>query len=469
MFTLLANMPGHEKKSRYYALFLRLAAMKKDNPAQLKKEFGTVHFEQLKQQLTKKILQALRILHEDSDPQRQVNKHLANFQLLTERGLQKPAGRELLRAADIADAAKNTNVFPLIREQLFIYRRYSGADPLTVSRMEELLQYPPGVIVNEQALDSLLLEAERLNQSLEATRDKTELKTLERFRTNLLLTDETAVQTVRGRVLHFFNNGLVAYLRSEFEACARMMDKTAALLDAHPLLRQREEALYIRACANHALALLRLGRLDKFDAAFRVLKNFRPHHRAMPAYRDELVYVLHLMQLNRKKRFTEAIRLITTQPEHLNSNPTAGSVSQQQTYLVFETAAAYSGAGQPQLAARVMSSFIRQRGRGMKKDAYLMSRIFYLLLRFDLRDPDLIESELRAVRRLLKNENKLFLFEQKVLRFVDAMMTENAHAKIRAHFQQLRNDLQQLKKIPHERNAFLYFDFAVWVEKYLAR
>lgn len=469
MFTLLANMPGHEKESRYYALFLRLAAMKTEQTEQLKKEFGAVHFEQLKQQLTKKILQALRILHEDNDPQRQVHKHLANFQLLAERGLHKPAGRELLRAAGIADAAKSTNVFPQIREQLFIYRRQAATDPLILSRINELQLYPDSAIANEQALDILLLEAEELNRSLEATRDKTELKTLERFRTSPLLADESAVQTVRARVLHYFINGLIAYLRSEFDDCARMMAGTAALLDAHPLLRQREEALYIRACANHALALLRSGKIDKFDAAFRVLKNFRPQHRAMPAYRDELVYVLHLMQLNRKKRFAEAIRLINTSPAPFNDNTTVDPVSQQQTYLVFETAAAYSGAGQPQQAARVMSSFIRERGRGMKKDAYLMSRIFYLLLRFDLRDPDLIESELRAVRRLLKNENKLFLFEQKVLRFVDAMMTENAPAKIRTHFQQLRNELQQLKKIPHEGNAFLYFDFAVWVEKYLAR
>lgn len=467
LFSLLAKTAS-EKEPRYLILFRHIAAQKKDDPVRLKNEFGAKHIEQLKQQLTKKILQALRMLYDEQGPQRQVCLHLFNHQLLADRGLLQPAGRELRRAMTVAAAAEVPQLVPLVRQYEKRHLRHADAGSFLPFGSEK----KPGLtcleIGNEEAYDDLLLQAGRYNESLEATRDKEELKALERFRRQALLSDERRALTTRARMLRSFINGLIAYLRSDFESCEAAMGKTVAVFSANPSLRQQEEELFIRALANRALALFRLGRLPAFSRAMGQLQQYTPSNAGRMHYRDELFSVLQLMQLNRQKRYAEAVSLIESRPEFFSLQERTVTVTQQQTYLLFETAAAWSGAGQLNKATRLISDFIRDRGRGMKKDAYLMSRIFYLLLRFDQRDPDLIESELRSVRRLLKNENKLFLFERKVLRFVNSMMTQNEPKMIRAHFLRLRSDLLALKKIPHERNAFLYYDFSVWVEKYLA-
>ncbi|TND07556.1 MAG: hypothetical protein FD123_3108 [Bacteroidetes bacterium] len=468
-FTRFAKLQTPASVNRYLALFQRLAGMKTYNETLLKQEFGARHFEQLKQQLFKKIMQSLRLYHESGEDEDRVALHLHNHRLLKNRDLPAWAEKELKRAAKIAGEAT------LHQYGQIIFHRQTEATIASknismlrerISEHRAFMKKTVEEIVNEAGYLELFIEVDVINEQFEATRNKAELQVIASFLKTPLLRDEQAALTVRAKILFHFIKGLALYLFCDFKSCAAHMGKVIGYFEKNPRMLLQEEKLYVRSVANRSLGLFHCG-------LFAESKDLLAKLHAIPVrlplngeYRNHLACVLELMHLNRQKNFSRAVALIEKNTALFAESGRPGAVSQQRTYNVFQQATAYRGAGNPKKASQIISSFINERGKGMKKDAYIMARILFMLLRFDLNDQSLLESEIRSVQRFLKKENKLFLFEKKMLQFLNAMLTENSTQQIRRNFQKLKKDLLELKKIAYERNAFMYYDFLDWVESF---
>ncbi|MCE2743795.1 MAG: hypothetical protein LW701_09545, partial [Fluviicola sp.] len=92
--------------------------------------------------------------------------------------------------------------------------------------------------------------------------------------------------------------------------------------------------------------------------------------------------------------------------------------------------------------------------------------VLLLFIQFESNDNQLIDSEMKATVRFLHEQNKLYLFEKQILKFISNMLEANSSSERKVIFSQLKNDMANLKNMDLEKNAFIYFDFSKWINSF---
>lgn len=458
----------------YLALFNRLVKVDVYNEKELKKEFGALHFAQLKQQLYKKLMQSLRLYYTANSAQNEVFVHLHNYKLLASRGLQIFAEKELKRAEKIANEAEMSHESAIIfRERNMLINGMSNVFELQtrILENEEFIKQQIENISNEHQYEKIFLEIEVLNKQLESTRNKEEMVRVTDFLANPLLRNEESALSLQSKIYFHFSKGLAHYLMSDYVHCHTEMKTASTLLEKNENILVRQEDLYVRAMANQCLTAIHLNKFEDYKNSHSKLSKIKLTDPSILDYRNYILYILQLMYLNKAKDYDNAITLIASNEvfsnEMENKMAQKTGITQEKVYSVFQKSIAYLGKGMNKKASQIVNEFINQKTKGMKEDAYIMTRLFFLFIRFELNDEALIESELRSVQRYLKEKNKLFLFEKHMLQFISKMLTSTSTQENKKHFLNLKKELDALKEIEYERNAFIYFDFSDWVNKYL--
>jgi hypothetical protein len=455
VFSLIKSMSQSEKRyfsrfskfqtpdttNSYLALFNQMAKKDKYNEKVLKKEFGELHFAQLKQQLYKKLLQSLRIYYTSNEVQNEIFSHLHNYKLLASRGILVAAEKELKRAEKIANESELSYESAIIfKERNLLINGMADVFELQNRIKENDLFVKKQIenISNEHEFEKLFLEIEVINKQLESTRNEDEFERITNFLAKPLLQKEEFAISLSSKILFHFSKGLAYYLQSNFENCALYMEQSVSLLEVNSSILNRLEGLFVRSQANCCLSYIHLNRSEEFISALSKLKDYNLTNSSTIEYRKSIVYVLELMYLNKTQNFTKAIDLIDSSSDLIQfiEQKLANKVgfSQEHVYHVFQKATAYLGAGLHKKASFILNEFINQKTKGLKEDAYIMSRLFFLCVRFEMNDEGLIESELRSIQRYLKEKNKLFLFERHLLNFIAKMLVSTSSTDQKRNF-----------------------------------
>ncbi len=487
VFSLIKSMSQSEKRyfsrfskfqtpdttNSYLALFNQMAKKDKYDEKVLKREFGDLYFAQLKQQLYKKLLQSLRLYYTSNEAQNEIFTHLHNYKLLVSKDLLIAAEKELRRADKIAKESEMSYESAIIfRERNLLINGMSDVFELQnrIKENEIFVKNQIENISNEHEYEKLFLEIEVINKQLEATRNLEELERVTKFLENPLLKSDQLALSSTSKIFFHFSKGLAFYLKSNYENCILHMDQSVFLLETNPFILNRLEGLFVRSQANCCLSYIHLNKYDQFSLTFEKLKNFKLKDSPIIDYRNFLVYVLDIMFLNKIKQFKKAIELIESSNDFIiymeEKSALKSGYTQENVYNVFQSATAYLGVGLYKKASFVLNEFINQKTKGLKEDAYIMARLFFLCVRFEMNDEALIESELRSIQRYLKEKNKLFLFEKHLLNFISKMLVSTSSAEQKRNFLELKNEIELLKEVEFEKNAFIYFDFSGWVKKF---
>lgn len=471
-FTRLSTLQTQSSVNQYAKLFNKLCKVKKYNEAEIKQEFNPVHFPQLKQTLYKKILQALRMFHAADHFENEPNMHLTNSRILLSKGLVDEARKEFERAERTA----NIGILPFEKAMLFREKNFQNTRSSTAKELQERLKNHDGFweahvkqLENELKYEKLFLEVELLNKQFEATRNSLEKRSISDFLQNFLLINDKSAETPYSKILFHFIKGLAYYLNGDYSYCEKYMSISVELFDANSDYKYQKEDLYIRSIANLCLVQLYQDK-STFDESMQILRRFEPTYPHVQDFKNYVVFVLQLMYFNFKKEYKHAITLIEANLEFSKRMEDQVSenkeISQEKVYSIFQKITSYLGDKQHKAAAKILTEFIRKKSNAIKEDAYILARVVLLFIHFESRDNSFIESEMRSLKRFLLERSKLYLFEKQVLKFIDNMLNSNSVSERKIFFVQLKNDINSLKNMDHEKNAFIYFDFSTWINSF---
>lgn len=487
VFSLIKSMSQSEKRyfsrfskfqtpdstNSYLALFNQMVKLDEYNEKNLKKEFGATHFAQLKQQLFKKLLQSLRLYYTSNEVQNEIFIHLHNYKLLASKGIQVAAEKELKRAERISFESEMSYESAIIfRERNLLINGMFDVFELQARIEENELFVKKQIenISNEHEYEKLFLEIEVINKQLESARNVEELDRVTKFLSNPLLVNDDLALSIQSKIFFHFSKGLAYYLKSDYDNCITHMKLSSDFLEKNRHILNRLEDLYVRSLANSCLSFIHLTKYNEFEKNLEKLIAVKLNDLSTIDYRNYIVYVLQLMYFNKNENFAKAVDLIISCDDFSNQMEKKMSmktgVSQEKVYGVFQKATAYLGNGMHKKASLILNEFINQKAKGLKEDAYIVARLFFLCIRFEMNDEALIESELRSIHRYLKEKNKLFQFEKHLLQFISKMLISTSTQEKKNNFLELKNGLDSVKEIEFERNAFIYFDFSGWVNKF---
>jgi len=91
------------------------------------------------------------------------------------------------------------------------------------------------------------------------------------------------------------------------------------------------------------------------------------------------------------------------------------------------------------------------------------TRIFTLILYYELGELDLLSYRVAALRRLLKRRNDLFRFERVFLGFLRKLPDLTEREETRLWFEEMYGQLDLLRNDPLERAAFDDFNYMAWL------
>lgn len=466
-FARFASLHSGRIDSDYYRLFQYIGRMRRYDAEILRNEFGR-HIEQLKQQLFGKILASLRLYHEAETADQQVWCAYRNGQLLRKKQIDRSAKREFQRAKTLL----KEQALPSLELHVRAGEINAAIVSLEENELPEILQEfseRTQQLVRECMSDAVYMqhyvEIEILNRKFEGTRSEAELSLVTRFLNTPSLQDISNAKTERAELLFSFCNGLANYLRCEFALAAQHFDRAHAQLIRQPFLSEQDPVIGIRIIADRALACFHSGNRKRYSESMDELIAVKTGSEGLTAYVSDLITILELMDLNRERKHEEAVRRIRNLKRKGVSSVRSTMVSQQEIYFVFQEVTALWGCGDLRKASARIVEFIADRGKHIKEDAYITVRIVFLLLWFELNDEAIVQAELRSVRTILVKRKKFYQVERCLLRFVTRMMTTSGAKERKLLTKKLSAELHELKKIPFERNAFLYFDFQEWVRR----
>ena len=131
--------------------------------------------------------------------------------------------------------------------------------------------------------------------------------------------------------------------------------------------------------------------------------------------------------------------------------------------FTYNTAYAYFGVGDFKTALKYINEVLNDNEKMLRQDIYSFSRIFNLVIHFELNNHDFLEYDMKSTARYLNKHakdyevEKLFMKEMKGLSRVD---DDDERRKLFTDFSQ---KLTKLLKIDRENVILEYFDLRAWL------
>lgn len=132
--------------------------------------------------------------------------------------------------------------------------------------------------------------------------------------------------------------------------------------------------------------------------------------------------------------------------------------------MLFGKVQAHMMLGQNKEALRLINAFLNSPSADDKQDAFIFIRFLFLFVYQELGDTDTVENGIRSLELYLKQQGRIFQFEEKTLKLLTELCQTNDQRIVSERWKKYQITLLELKKDPFERDATLNFDLVDWLE-----
>ena len=99
-----------------------------------------------------------------------------------------------------------------------------------------------------------------------------------------------------------------------------------------------------------------------------------------------------------------------------------------------------------------------------RQDLQSLARILNLIIHYEMKNTILLEYLLRSSYRYLRNRNRAYKIEQKVLGFIKDSLKIHGNKALKTAFVQLKKNIETLAELPSENAMLRYFNFIAWID-----
>jgi hypothetical protein len=136
----------------------------------------------------------------------------------------------------------------------------------------------------------------------------------------------------------------------------------------------------------------------------------------------------------------------------------------RQAKVALYTAFFYLGNNEPRKARRLLGAVIRK-GHLYAHNLFRTIRIMNLLVCYELGDIDLIQSEMRSIKReMAKNKERSLKVERLLLKFLNLSFTITDQKKLTEFWKRLEKEVEILYTDKYEQQILRKIDFMAWIE-----
>jgi tetratricopeptide (TPR) repeat protein len=470
-FKLSSSLQSGEKN--YLKIFDFIDKQGEYNEDELKETFKKErfinHLPSEKNHLYKLILKSLRGFHSDNSINSVLKEEIKNVEILYKKSLYKECRKFLMRAKKTAEEHEKFYYwFELISwEKLLIEEDYEQGN--FSFDLDKLIQEELSVIEKLRNLAEYQMIYSRINYIFRSggfvTRPDDIAAVDEISNHHLIIGKNTALSSSAASICYYIQ-GLCNATKRDFETALVKFNRTKEIIDRQPKLKQDLAKRYVRTQHNLILAHISMGNyeeaslltteLEKLQGA----KGFNTYDVKVKIF--TCIYTSRITISYRKGDFHSTLKIVEEMIEGLESY--GDRLPKEQVILFsYHIAYVFFGAGLYKDSLKWVNTILNDNEQNLRQDIYSYTRIFNLILHYELGNYDLLEYLMKSTTRQIKKNSKTELVELSILKFLKKVIRLGDKARVKG-FETFQAELDETLALENQSAILEYFNIKAWVQ-----
>lgn len=485
LFSLIKSLTKSEKRffklnsslqtgdKNYLKIFDFIEKQKKYDEEELKnhfkKEVFIKHLPSEKNHLYKLLLKSLRAYYADRTVSSQLKQEIKNVEILYKKALYKECNKFVTRAKDIAEKYEKFYYwFELINwEKKLLEEAYESG--VFSKDLDKLIEEETAVIEKLRNLAEYHILYSKINYIFRSegfTRNESEREVVASIADYHLIKGKNTALSTRATTICYYIKGLCAASTRDYEDALINFKKAKSVIESKLHIKADLQARYISTLNFLMHCYIDSYRFEQAEGTVNQLKaliNEKDYSSLDSSVRlFTSIYIGQMQLYNRQGDFKKTLKLV---PEIEAGLERYGEKINKEKLLLFTYNTAYAcfGVGEYRLALRHINEVLNDNEKMLRQDIYSFSRIFNLVIHFELNNHDFLEYDMKSTARYLNKQVKDYEVETLFMKEMKALSRVNSELEQKQVFLEFDSQLETLLEIDRENVILEYFDLKSWL------
>jgi len=469
-FKLSSSLQSGEKN--YLKIFDVIEKQKEYNEETLKDAFAHEkfinHLPSEKNHLYKLILKSLRGFHSDNSVSSILKEEIKNVEILYKKALFKECGKFLRRAKKIAEAHEKFYYwFELLSWEKTLIEEDFEQGNFTID-LDKLIEEEKMVIEKLRNMAEYQMIFSRINYIFRSDGFVTKPEDVASVDSianhHLILGKNTAISNSAAAMCYYIQ-GLCNATKRDYETAVTKFSKTKAILDKHYRIKQDVPQNYVRTLHNLIQCLIAI---NEFDRALELVeemegligtKSFKSYDIKVKVFSS--AYTNRIAISYKQGAFQATLKIIDELIEGLSEYQ---HKLPKEQILIFNYNIGYVffGAGLYRDSLKWINKILNDNESNLRQDIYGYTRLFNLIVHYELDNYDLLEYLMKSTTRQIKKNSNTEKIELAILKFLKRIIRMSDKAK-KEEFIKFEKDLNELLDDYNQNAIQQYLNIHAWV------
>lgn len=469
-FKLTSNLQSGEKN--YVRIFDFIDAQKEYDEEALKDEFKNEkfikHLSSEKTYLYKLILKSLRSFYSEDSLKSILFVELKNIEILFNKALYKECKKNIVRAKKLAQETESFYFWidiiywekKLIEEgyQLGVHdealKQLVEEEEDVLNKLRNLAEY--------QIIYSKINTLYRTGGFSRSPEEEAEVEKIENY--HLIIGQNTAI-SIRAASICYYIKGLCAATNRNYEDSYTYFNRTCFILNNNPVIKYDLSVRYIQTlfylirCCIDSRNFEKASKLISDLKALASSKEFNTINLEIRILSS--AYTNELIMLQRQGLFEQSVELIQEIDAFIEKFNSRLSKEQLLNFNFYKSIS-YFGTKDLKKSLYYINEILNDNEQNIRQDIYSFSRIFNLVIHFELGNYDFAEYAVKSANRYLAKRNRDYEIETVLIKNIELLAKSKDDQN--EMFKSLQTELESLLKNKHDKAILEYFNISAWVE-----
>ena len=474
-FKLSSSLQSGEKN--YLKIFDAIEKQDEYDEEAIKLEFEgetfVKHLPSEKNHLYKLILKSLRSFYSEQSVSSTLKQEIKNVEILYSKALYKECEKFVVRAKDTARKYEKFYYwFELISwEKLLMESAFEQG--VFTDELDNLIEEEEMVIAKLRNLAEYTVIYSKINLIFRSggfTRNESEREKVREIADYHLIKGKNTAISTKAASICYYIKGLCAATNRNYEDSFQFFNRTKEILDNNPAIKLDSTSRYVMTLFH----LLRCYIDDqKFDKARDLISEIRELATKKGFNSIDLTvkifgnsYVQELSLHHAEGEFKKSLELIPVIEE--SQLAFEGKLSKEiDILLAYNIAYSYFGVGEYKKALQYLNEVLNDNEQNLRQDVYSFSRLFNLVIHFELENYDFLEYIIKSTNRYLNKQERDYQVEFVFIKYLRKLAKIQSGVQQMEIYEGLYEELKPLLEDHNERVVLEYFNVEAWVQSKL--
>lgn len=433
------------------------------------------HFPSEKNHLYKLILKSLRNFHSENSINSILRQEIKNIEILYKKALYRECAKFVSRAKKMAlEHEKFYYLFDLINwEKQLLEEEYETGD--FDKDLDQLISEETQCIEKLRNLAEYHMIYSRANFVIRKggfARTENERKIVREISNYHLIKGKNTALSARAASICYYIKGVCAAFDRDYEEALVNFEKVKDIINRNEKLRPDLASRYVRMLNLTLNCYIESKRFNEANAIIQELNRIKDDEGFDSTNIQLRIFTTtvtaQLQICNKTGDYQRGISLV---PEIIKMlDKLSSKINKEQVVeFYYNLSGIYFIAGEYKEALYWLNKVLNDNEKNLRRDIYNFSRIFNLVIHYELGNYDLLEYVIKSTTRYLNKDEKEYNAEMILIKHLRKLIKTTNDKLKQEGYKNMKQDLEEIFENKGEDLLLNYFDILTWVESKIQR